>query len=272
MKKLCVVAWVLLLFMPVVEVWANRPEDFLIRAYNIHVTVDNLDYALARLLTMPGIDLHSEIDIQAGWGRMERLVDNHSLTAALDFLRGLGQVSRTESFAWSEFAQFSRLQSEFMVRNMEYARLMELLYEADTLSDFRFIESRLVDVIAQTERIRGDINRLNADMGTTRINITLSITPPEPEPEIEPEPEEEPEPEQEGSFRRIGRVFMESADASLVVIQNVVIFFSYISIPFVVILIIGGCVLWRLLRGKRKGDENGKAEEGEKTDDTTDEE
>jgi len=242
----------------------SRPEDFLVRTYNIHVTVDCLEYALTQLMVMPGIDLYSTINVQTGWGRMERLVDSRFTGLALDFLRNLGTISRTESQSRNEFAAFAQLQSEFRVRNVEYERLMEMLYESVTLADFRIIEARLREVIAEMERIRGGINHLNADLGTTTIHITLTTTPPEPEPVVDPEPIPVPEIEKAviGSLERIRWTFADSAEASLGAVQNILVFLSYVSIPLTAFLVVGGAVLLKLSR-RKGGGANGKNDEND---------
>jgi hypothetical protein len=234
---------------------ASGPENFLIRTYRIEVAVECLDEALPRIMTLPGIDLQSTLDFSAGSGRMQRLVNNAELDAALSILRGLGNVSATSSQARNEFAQYNGLQSEFRIRSIEYVNLNELLHQAQTLTDFRIIESRLVTLISEIESLRGRINFLNSEMGTTLIHITITTIPIEPE-EIEIEIEEvvieieEPEPIAPTAFQNIGNAFTRSADATLEIVQAVAIFFAHISIPLVAVLIIAFIVL-RIVRKKK---------------------
>jgi hypothetical protein len=239
----------------VTNVSAN-PENFLIRTYRIEVEVESMDEALPRILTLPGIDLHSELNIQTGSGRMERLVGNHELDATLNTLRGMGNVKGTSSGARNEFALLAGLNAEFRIRNIEYTSLDDLLHQAATLSDFRIIESRLVTLIAEIESLRGRINHLNSEMGTTRLHITLTTIPPEPEVEPEPEPESEPEPELEpepepepGTFQIIGAAFTSSAQATLSVAEGILIFLAHISIPLAAIAIVAGC-FWKYVLPK----------------------
>ena len=227
---------------------ATPAENFLIRTYRIEVAVESLDAALPRILSMPGIDLQSELNFQAGSGRFERLVQNHELAAALSALRGIGQVSGISSSTRNEFAQFNGLQSEFRIRNGEYRNLTDLLHSAENLTDFRIIESRLVGVIAEIESIRGRMNYLNSEMGTTRLHITVSTIP--------EEAELEDEPEEYGTFQRIGNAFMRSARFTGVVIQAFVLVLAYMSIPLGS-AVLAGIGLWRFLRGKNKKPESG---------------
>ncbi|MCL2387235.1 MAG: DUF4349 domain-containing protein [Defluviitaleaceae bacterium] len=245
-------------------------ERFLIRTYRIDVAVECLESALPRILTMPGIDLHSEMNIQAGNGRMERVVENHELTTTLNILRGLGEVTATSSHARSEFAQFNGLQSEFRIRSEEERNLTALLLEAETLTDFRIIESRLVNLIAEIEMLRGRINHLNAELGTTRINITITTIPPEEEYEYKPEPEPayESEEDEEGSLQRIGNAFLNSARVTLAFLQMMLLILAHVSVPLISLSIIGGgLVLFirRKLSRKQKISKGGDVDETEKT-------
>jgi len=255
---------VLLLLVPTAQVYGV--DAYLIRTYRIELAVESLDAALPRILTMPGVDLQSVLDIQAGSGRMERLINNHELDATLNILRGMGQVTGTSSNSRNEFAQLRGLQAEFTIRNIEYRNLTDLLHQAATLSDFRIIEGRLVNIISEIESLRGRINYLNSEVGTTRLHITLATIPPVPEYEPEPEPESTPEPESEpeggGAFYRISTAFARSADATLSIAQGILIFLAHISLPLAAVLIVGFCA-WRVARKikpktKTEGDGNEK--------------
>jgi hypothetical protein len=224
-----------------VNVSASSPENYLIRTYNIEIAVESLEAALPKILALPGIDIHSSLDIQAGNGRMERIVSNRELDRTLNLLQGMAQVHETNSNARSEFAQLSSLQSEFLIRNMEYRNLNELLLSAGTLADFRIIESRLVSLISEIESLRGRINFLNSEIGTTQINIGITTIPPTP---IE---EPEPTPEEQTPLQRISNTFIRSATATLATAQNLLVSIAYASIPLVGILIFA-FGNWRIVR------------------------
>ena len=231
------------------EAHAAPAENFLIRTYRIEVAVESLEAALPGILAMPGTDLQTELNFQAGSGRLERLVENHELAATLNILRGMGQMSGISSTTRNEFAQFNGLRSEFRIRDGEYRNLQTLLHEAETLTDFRIIENRLVNLITEIERLRGRMNYLNAEMGTTRIHITLTTLPYEPT----PEPEEETD-----MFGRIGNAFTNSARFTGLVVQAFILMFAYLSIPLGASLLLG---LWISLafrsRNKSKKTESG---------------
>ncbi|MCL1863836.1 MAG: DUF4349 domain-containing protein [Defluviitaleaceae bacterium] len=230
------------------------PQDFLINTYRIEVAVESLDTALPRFLNLPGIALQSDFDLHMGRGRIEQLINNRELNAALSALRGLGQVTSTSSATRNEFAQFHALQSELRIRNEEYRNLNELLLQAETLADFRIIEGRLVSLITEIERLRGNINFLNSEIGTTRIHITITTIP-----EYEPyEQGYEPYSEETSTFQRIGNAFLMSARATLAVLQVLVLTLVYAGVPLIVLLVIGLVVLRIYNRKPKGGDKNDK--------------
>ena len=239
---------------------ASESEGFLIRHYNISLIVECLDESILQMRALPGLELNSRISITDGVGQAQRVVDTRDLDIALDILRGMGHTVTSESSADNAFARWTALRREIAVRQHEYNRLVELLHESTEMADFNTIETRLNTVIGTMERLRGDLQGLEFQLGTTRININLRVPAPIPEPEPEPEPEIEPEPEPEpGTFRRIADAFLLSAGFTGRALQGLAMFLAYISIPlagFIAIILI---VRWPVKRVKRKdGDQNEK--------------
>ena len=233
-------AVLLLCVLPPAKIHANQPSDFLIRNYTIGLVVDCLDTALEQLSNMPGIILNSHIDIQSGWGNMDRRVANRDLERALADLRSFGQIVTNNSSSQNVFAVVSDLRSEFQVRNTEYDRLMQLLYEVDTLNQFTSVENRLVQVIADMEHIRGRLNHLELETGTSRINISLFVV------------EEEIYIEEPGAFERINLAFTSSNQVTLSVLQGILIFLAYISVPLVSYGLFAGVIIWLVVLRKKK--------------------
>jgi len=251
------------------NVQAQTPMDFLQQEQSITIVVDCMDEALVRMGTMPGFELSSRIYVVDGWGQAVRMVQNSQIDDTLILLRGLGYVVHSESQATNVFSRWAGLTAEFQVRNREYARLMELLYDATTMSQFNQIEDRLQRVIAGQERIQGQINNLELSMGSAQIAITLIQYEPEIVPYIEPEPEEEPEYEEPSRLRRIADAFMNSANGTFSAIQAILVFLALVSLPMVAIVIVG-IVGFRVYKRKAKkrmntGHVTG-AEEGEDDD------
>jgi len=234
-------AFVLCLLPTSTKIHANQPSDFLIRNYSIGLHIDCLDTALEQLNNMPGIILNSHIDIQSGWGSMDRRVANRDLEMTLNRIQGLGQVVTNNSGSQNVFSVISDLRSEFQVRNTEYNRLMELLYEVETLSHFTSVENRLIEVIADMEHIRGRLNHLDLETGTSRIHITLSVVEAD-------EGDEDP-----SLIERIIDAFTTSNQVILSVVQGILIFLAYIIVPVVSYgLLVGVIIFLVVLRKKRK--------------------
>jgi len=242
-KQILVSLAVIMLCVAAPNVQAQRPMDFLQHENSITIIVDCVDEALVRMGTMPGFELSSRIYVVDGRGRAVRMVQNSQLNDALTLLRGLGYVVHSESQATNVFSSWSGLTAEFQVRSREYERLMELLYDATTMSEFNQIENRLQRVIAGQESIRGQLNHLELGMGSAQIAIALIQYEPEMVVYVDPEPEYPEEPEEPeyvavGRLRRIADAFMSSAGGTFVAIQAVVVFLALISLPLAIIVIV----------------------------------
>lgn len=250
----------LLIFAPASTAWADRllpplpvyiapgavqvteqPADFLIRTYRIELEVECLEAALDRLNRLPGIVLSSHIHVQSDWGVMDRRVSNLALEAKLREIYSLGRVTHSETHTQNVFVVVLDLRSEFGVMNTEYGRLMELLVEVDTIENFSRVENRLVQVIRELERVQGRLNHFEFETGTSRVSIGLNAVG-----------DVEPVMPAEGAFARIGQSFVSSAGMTLAVLQGILILFAYMSIPLAFLLAVGFCVLWVVLRRKRR--------------------
>ena len=236
---------------------ARDPEDFLIRNQIITLEVECLDEAMQQMANLPGFELSSNINLTEGWGRADHIIDSRDLHLAMSVLQGMGTMVNSSSRAENAFARWTALRRETAVRQHEYTRLVELLHGTTTMQAFNTVETRLNTVINTMDRLRGELQGLEFEMGTTRIGINLRIPEPEPEeeeyePEPEPEPEEEPEPEL-NPFQRIARAFTQSAGLTGRIVQGAITFLAYISIPLAGFLIILAIVLWARKRKKGKG-------------------
>ena len=230
------------------NVYAQQPSDFLIRNYSIEILVDDLDEAFLILNNIPGLNLNSHINIRSGLGNMELMIDNRDMEIALSTLRSLGQVRASRNWSQNVFNSVNELQLEFDVRRDQHYRLMELLYQVDTLENFVVVENRLFPLITEIERIRSSLNHFNLETTTTRIHITIFSE----EAAIEVEPV--------GAFERIGNAFLNSAALTLAVIQWTLIFFVYISVPLTMAVVIF-CIYWFGIRKRRKKGKVGEQDE-----------
>ena len=254
MKLLLFATILLLAVLHTQETKAAQPMDFLVYRHSISITVKCMDEALVEMGRMPGFELSSNISIVHGHGYATRKVLNHDTATTLDLLRRLGEVTHSASEATNVFGRWAGLRAEIHVRTREYDRLMELLHGATTMAQFNQIETRLREVIAQLERIQGQLNALEFERGTSQIFIILNVYIPQEEYEEDPdpEPEYEEEPETIGRLAQIGNAFTDSAAETFAAIQAILILLAYISLPLIVaIAIIATCIKW-LLKPKPK--------------------
>ncbi|MCL2399749.1 MAG: DUF4349 domain-containing protein [Defluviitaleaceae bacterium] len=252
--KLKYIPFVIAIFLIVsTNVYARHPSDFLIRNYSIELQVENLEDAFLILNNLPGLNLNSHVNIQSGWGNMELRVNNRDVDMVLSSLRSLGQVRASNNRSQNVFNSISELQLEFEVRSDQHSRLMDLLYQVDTLDNFMVIENRLIPLINEIEQIRGNLNYFNLEAATTRIHITVFAT----DSVIAEEPL--------GAFERIGNAFVSSAGGTLAVIQWMLIFFVYISVPATIVAIIF-CIYRFGIRKRRKIEQKGKIGEQNEVD------
>jgi len=231
--------------------YARPPEDFLILDYSISIVVDCLEDAILQMAELPGFELSSRINIPEGRGRAQRIIESRDRTSTIDALARIGTVTSTDTNSENAFASWTALRREIAIRQREYERLVELLHETITTAAFEAVEVRLGSVISTMNRLRGELQGLEFEIGTTVIDITLSVPAQvieEPIPTPEPTPTPEP-----GSMARIGSAFTSSASATGRVAQGIAMFLAYISIPLAGILAVAAIVMWARKRNNRPG-------------------
>lgn len=235
-----------LMFLASTNIQARQPDEFLIRNYTLSIAVECLNTALAVMEGMPGVGINSHINVSAGFGSMDRRVNNRDLEISLQTLQNMGRVTHSSSSSQNVFSTITDLRSRLEVRSNEYERLMTLLHEVESMQNFNRVENRLIEVIFDMEHLQGSLNHFNFETGTSRINVSLFI---ETE-DIEIEPY--------GAMARIGNAFTASAASTVRVFQGIVIAIVYISIPLIIFATIVTSVVTfaiRLSRRRRKGGE-----------------
>jgi hypothetical protein len=235
------------LAMAATKAHAQTPGDFLSYRQHMTIVVDCMDNALARMGTMPGFELSSQIYVVEGRGQATRMVANTELNAALAQLRSLGHVVDSQSQAQNQFATWAWLSAELQVRNREYDRLVALLYDATGMAQFNQIERRLQQVIVDLEHIQRLLNSVTHEMGSAQIVITF--TQHVSETIIDPVPEYEPAPPP-GRLRYIANAFIGAAGDTAWALQAVVVFLTHISLPLVGLLAMG-LGLFKIIQKRR---------------------
>lgn len=212
----------------------TNPMGFLYQRYQVNVEVESIAEALAIMATMPGIETSSSINVARGTGLATRVVSNDQLAPLLHTLSQMGIVTNSQSQSENLFARHQALAAEILLRQREYNRLMELLYDAETLRDFQTIERRLVDVIDHIERLRGQHLFVESQMGQAEVRIAIreSRLPLEDG----DEPAREPHP------------FITTITQST---QNTLLFLARTAVPFTVFVLVF-LVLRKLTKGLRE--------------------
>jgi len=231
--------------------YARPTEDFLILDYSVSIVVDCLEEAILQMAELPGFELSSRINIPEGRGRATRIVESQDRTRTMDALGRIGTVTSTDTNSENAFASWTALRREIAIRQQEYDRLVELLHETTTTAAFEAVEVRLAAVIRTMNRLRGDLQGLEFEIGTTIIDITLTVPAQvieEPIPTPTPSPTPEP-----GSMERIGGAFSSSARATGQVAQGIAMFLAYVSIPLAGILAVAAIVIGVRKRNNAKG-------------------
>jgi len=229
--SICLAACLVILLIATTPVQAQSPMDFLQRSNRLTIVVQCMEEAWAQMAALPGIETSSSLEVFLGRGSAVRLVPATLLDTTLAQLHEMGEVIRTESHAINLFGQWTAVAAEFQLRNHEYLRLIELLYQVETIREFNQIETRLRTVIAWQEQLRGRLNLLEQDMGNAQISVHLIQYVPGME--IEEDEEEEP-----SRLRQIANAFMNSARGTLAAAQAILLFIVRVSLPFVALLII----------------------------------
>ena len=236
MKIKFLILSVLFLLHPV-NVHARVPADFLIRNYTVSLKVYDISTAFEQLNDLPGINMHNFSDIVSGFGHMDYRVPIAELDDFFYILENSGEIVQSSSTAANVFSRIVNLETQLSVREGEYERMNELLLMVESIDDFYFVESRLSNVIWNMNHIIGQLGTYELNTAAARINVFIYTE--DTLPVFEPVT----------GFARVGYAFTTSAGMTLNVIQAIVIFFAYVSIPLIFLTIIGLCVK-RLLKGR----------------------
>ncbi len=88
-----------------------------------------------------------------------------------------GKLTNEKETVQNVTSQYVDLQSRLTNLRTEQQRLLQLLSQAQNLSDTLTIQDKLTDVEGQIEQIEGQINQLSSQTSYSMVMITLSATP-----------------------------------------------------------------------------------------------
>jgi len=158
-------------------------------------------------------------------------------------VESLGKHLQTNESSREVSNEYYDLESRIKIKQTEEARILDLIEKADQLSQLIELERRLGEVRTDIEIYESRLKQIDSLASYSTINIDIT------------ERSEEDEPENEGFFARLKNGFINSLKTTLDILQGVVIFIAYISVPAVLLGILAIVALLILKRFKKKGDE-----------------
>lgn len=163
-----------------------------------------------------------------------------------DLLTQVGQlchVVRQEEGSDNISTQYYDTESRLVTQQTKLERLQTLLSQAETMEDIITIESAISETELEIEQLTGTLRQYDnlVDFST----VTISLNEVYKLSNVEEPPT--------GFASRLGQAFSAGWNGFVGFLSGLVMFLAYIWVPLVIVLAVGGTVLWRWLR-KRKNE------------------
>ena len=162
-----------------------------------------------------------------------------------DLLTRVGElchVVRKEENGENISEQYYDTESRLVTQQTKLERLQTLLSQAETMEDIITIESAISDTELAIEQLTGTLRQYDSLVDYSTVNITLE--------EVYKLSNVEELPTSFAS--RLGKAFAAGWNGFVNFLEALVMILAYAWVPVVVLLAVGGAVLWRLLRKKNK--------------------
>ena len=128
-----------------------------------------------------------------------------------------------------------------MTQQTKLERLQTLLSQAETMEDIITIESAISETELAIEQLTGTLRQYDSLVDYSTVTISLE--------EVYKLSNAEEPPTTFAS--RLGRAFAAGWNGFVDFLEAIVMILAYAWVPVLVLLAVGGTVLWRLLRKKR---------------------
>jgi len=153
----------------------------------------------------------------------------------------LGRHISTNESSREVSSEYYDLESRIRTKKTEEARLLDLIDQAKELYQIIELEQRLGQVRADVEIYQSRLMQIDSLASYSTIYIDIS------------EETGEKPPEDENFWERIVRGFKNSAAGTLAVLQGIVVFIAYVSVPAVILGIFAAVAVFILKRFKKRG-------------------
>ena len=152
----------------------------------------------------------------------------------------LCHVVRKEESGDNIGEEYYDVESRLVTQQTKLERLQTLLSQAETMEDIITIESAISDTELTIEQLTGTLRRYDSLVDYSTVNITLE--------EVYKLSNAEEPPTSFAS--RLGKAFAAGWNGFVGVLEALVMILAYAWVPVVLLLAVGGAVLWRMLRKK----------------------
>lgn len=152
----------------------------------------------------------------------------------------LCHVVRKEESGDNISEEYYDVESRLVTQQTKLERLQTLLSQAETMEDIITIESAISDTELTIEQLTGTLRRYDSLVDYSTVNITLE--------EVYKLSNAEEPPTSFAS--RLGKAFAAGWNGFVDVLEALVMILAYAWVPVVLLLAVGGAVLWRMLRKK----------------------
>lgn len=152
----------------------------------------------------------------------------------------LCHVVRKEESGDNISEEYYDVESRLVTQQTKLERLQTLLSQAETMEDIITIESAISDTELTIEQLTGTLRRYDSLVDYSTVNITLE--------EVYKLSNAEEPPTSFAS--RLGKAFAAGWNGFVDVLEALVMILAYAWVPVLLLLAVGGAVLWRMLRKK----------------------
>ena len=208
---------------------AGQGERHIIQTANIELETEYFDDTVADLRQLaPAADGYIESEMLTARGRrmfsIVLRVPAASFETVLRQVESLADVRFSNQWAEDVTDRFYDMAGSLELRRIEEDRILELIDQADGISELLALEQRLSNTRQTIEMYLSQLNQMAGQIAYSTINVTLFDMA-----------EEEVIAATDTLGERIGGAFGDSVDGTVTAAQNIVVFLAGIAIPLLLL-------------------------------------